>query len=576
MATIRQIETALANANRAGDKDAVVRLTQILDRAKAQGAPQGEMGWGEVASRALSNIPASAGKFASDIGQAVLNPFDTLQAVGDVGAGALREGARAVLPTPVFSALDSLGGQEAAQRASDSAIGVGQFYKDRYGSMEGFKRAIAEDPVGVAADLSLPVTGAGGVAVRAPGVVGRVGRVIQTVGRNMDPVTAAGNVARGGGRAVSAIGGWASGVGDVPLIEAFNARRAGGAREQALLSAMRDPAAPITDVVDEARANLEAFDRTVSNEYRSDIQSTRNSTAQVDWTPIRNAVNDVVVSMTTRGGRFYGGENARRTINRIINLIHDYRTNPSLQTPEALDALKQEISDMQITMGPGVTRSAGQGNRAATSVADAIRQEIIRLDPSYETTMRRYAQGKEISEEIQKSLGLSDKTTKDAALRKLQSTTRNNVQTNYGARNQLLDQIDPRGTLRATLSGQALNTWAPRGIARAGGAMAIPAVLASVGANPAMWVGAAAAAPFAMPRAVGEVAGLLGAGARRVDQVAAANPNAAAVARNATRREARYAAQEAGGIANETEAFMEDAKGNVYDRKGRMIRRGTK
>lgn len=563
MATIRQIETALANASRAGDKDAVVRLTQILDRAKAQGAPQGEMGWGEVASRAFSNIPSSAGKFASDIGQAVLHPIDTGNAMIALTAGGISRGVEAATGMDIFP----------ENNATMTADALGQFYKDRYGSWDGFKRSIAEDPVGVAADLSLPLTGAGGIAARAPGLTGRVGRVIQTVGRNMDPVTAAANTARGGGRAVSALGGWASGVGDVPLTEAFNARRAGGAREAALLTAMRDPGAPITNVVDEARGNLEAFDRQVSNDYRSGIQSTRNSTARVDWTPIRNAVNDVIVSMTTRGGRFFGGENARRTINRIVNLIHDYRTNPSMQTPEALDALKQEISDMQITMGPGVTRSAGQGNRAATGVADAIRQEIIRLDPNYETTMQRYAQGKEISEEIQKSLGLGDNTSRDAALRKLQSTTRNNVQTNYGARNQLLDQIDPRGTLRATLSGQALNTWAPRGIARAGGAAAIPAALLYAGANPGMLAATALAAPIASPRVVGEVAGLLGAGARRLDNLPAPVRRTAEEIGN---RGNRYAAQEAGGIANETEAFMEDAKGNVYDRKGRLIRRGSK
>ena len=236
--------------------------------------------------------------------------------------------------------------------------------------------------------------------------------------------------------------------------------------------------------------------------------------------------------------------------------------------------MKQEVADMQITMGPGVARSAGQGNRAATSVADAIRQEIIRLDPNYATTMREYAKGKEGSEEIQKALSLSDKASKDTALRKLQSTTRNNVQTNYGARNQLMDKIDPRGTIRATLSGQALNTLSPRGIARAGGAAAIPAAVAYAMSNPAMIGGTILAAPLAMPRVLGEVAGLLGAGARQVDKAKAASPQRLRdTVSAATGPGGRLTAQEVGGITNEAEAMLEGAQGDVYDRKGRLIRR---
>jgi hypothetical protein len=558
--TIRQIQTAIDNATRAGNQDAVVRLTQILEKAKAAGAPEGDMPWGEVAGRALTNIPSSAGKYASDIATAVMNPIDTADALLDVTAGGISRGIEGVTGLDIFP----------ENEATAKADAVGGFYKDRYGSMEGFKRALAEDPVGVAADLSLPVTGAGGIAARAPGMTGRVGRTVATIGRNMDPVSLAATTARGGGRAVAGLGGWASGVGDAPLAAAFDARRAGGVRQDTFLEQMRNPAAAVTDVVEEAGRNLDAFETNLGNNYRQGIQSTRQSTAQVDWTPIRNAVNDIELSLTTAGGRFYGGEAARRTINRIRNLIYDYRTNPSLQTPAALDALKQEISDMQITMGPGVQRSTAQANRAATSTADAIRQEIIRLDPNYETTMRDYARGKELSEEIQRSLSLNDRASTDTTLRKLQSTMRNNVQTNYGARSQLLDQIDPRGTLRAALAGQSLNTWAPRGIARAGGAAAIPAAAAYLLSNPGMVAGTALALPLAMPRVVGEVAGLLGAGRRQIDNLPAPVRRTAA---EVTSPRNRYAAQEAGGIANEVDAMLEDANGNVYDRKGRLIRR---
>lgn len=78
------------------------------------------------------------------------------------------------------------------------------------------------------------------------------------------------------------------------------------------------------------------------------------------------------------------------------------------------------------------------------------------------------------------------------------------------------------------------------------------------------------------PRLMGEVAGLLGTGARQADRLTNAMPQSVrSAAKASTGRPARFAAQEAGGIANEAEAMLEDAEGNVYDRKGRLIRRET-
>lgn len=561
MATIRQIEKALSNAQRAGDGDAVVRLTQILERAKASGAPQGEMGWGEVAGRALSNIPSSGAKFVSDIGQAVLNPIDTADAMLDAAAGGISRGIEGATGLDIFP----------ENKATATADAIGRFYADRYGSMEGFKRAIAEDPIGVMADLSLPVTGAGGVAARAPGIAGRTGRIIQSVGRNLDPITAAGNVVRGGGRAVGALGGWASGVGDAPLTEAFEARRAGGTREQRLLENMRNPNTRLADVVDEANANLDAFEASGRSAYQQGIQSTRNSLAPVNYVPIIQSAVDAMQTLMTRSGRFYGGPQARASMERMIDTLQAYATDPRLQRPEALDALKQELANMQITPGPGVSGDALQANRLVTRVVDAIRNELTRIDPNYATTMGNYAEMKGMFNEIQRALSVNDKASTDTTLRKLQSTMRNNVQTNYGARAQLMDVIDPNRTIRAALAGQALNTVAPRGIARAGGAAAIPAAIAYMTSNPGMVAATALASPLAMPRVVGEVAGLLGAGARRFDSLP---PSVRRTAAEVSSARNRYAAQEAGGIANEADAMLEDAQGNVYDRKGRLIRRG--
>lgn len=115
----------------------------------------------------IGNIPSSAMKFASDIAQPVLHPIDTATGLGNLGMG-------------IYEKLTP-GIQEHEQYA-DAA---GQFYKDRYGSMDSILDTLQSDPVGLVSDLSLGLTGAG-TAVKAAGMGGK----LQKLGMAVDPVNA--------------------------------------------------------------------------------------------------------------------------------------------------------------------------------------------------------------------------------------------------------------------------------------------------------------------------------------------------------------------------------------------------
>ena len=65
------------------------------------------------------------------------------------------------------------------------------FYQRRYGTMEGFKEALATDPVGVLSDVSTIATGGGSLAARAPGFLGKVGEAAKVAGQAVEPVGAA-------------------------------------------------------------------------------------------------------------------------------------------------------------------------------------------------------------------------------------------------------------------------------------------------------------------------------------------------------------------------------------------------
>lgn len=113
----------------------------------------------EVPGAALSNLPASAGRFVSGMAgglqQLVTSPVQTVSGlVGgalDIGAGALQN----VLPQPVVDVINKFDfDPDAAKRAVAAANRAGGALADRYGSYENVKRTLAEDPVGAAADLS--------------------------------------------------------------------------------------------------------------------------------------------------------------------------------------------------------------------------------------------------------------------------------------------------------------------------------------------------------------------------------------------------------------------------------------
>lgn len=112
--------------------------------------------WLDVPVEAVTNVVPSAINLASGIYEAVTNPVQTAKGIVDIGAGALQN----VLPQGVVDFVNRFDkNPEARNRAIAAADAVGGFYKDRYGSEEAFKKTMATDPVGFAADLSTLLSG---------------------------------------------------------------------------------------------------------------------------------------------------------------------------------------------------------------------------------------------------------------------------------------------------------------------------------------------------------------------------------------------------------------------------------
>lgn len=463
---------------------------QIQDVSRTSFA---EMGALDVAQRAVANVPASAGRMVQDIYQAVTSPVQTAKTVLDIGAGTLQN----LLPESLVRMI----GEDRPSRQVASQ--VGEFYKQRYGSEEGLKKAVATDPVGVMADLSTILTGGAAVAPRA------VSAPLRAAATAVDPLALTARATQQGanviGRAAAPVLGMTTGTGTEPIVQAFRAGAEGGERAKMFTENLRGTA-DMMAVLDVAKQNLDQIRLDRSNAYKANMANIKGDKTILDFSGIDKAVKDAFDKVSFKGQ--VKNQDAAAKLSEAQAIIDNWKQlNPSeFHTPEGMDALKQSVGQILEGLQPRTT-----SDTVIKGVYNSIKNEITKQAPTYAKTMRAYSESTDLIREIERSLSLNDKASADTAMRKLQSLMRNNVNTNYGQRLRLAQELETAGgrQMMPALAGQALSDLAPRGIQRA--TAPIGGIgLFSAGGLPAV----AGGALVSSPRVVGEAAYGAGVGAR--------------------------------------------------------------
>lgn len=439
------------------------------------------------------NTPANLGK----IGDAVLPPSANPDMAG---------GAEGVLSNTATA--PALADARAARVEETKPIrnALAEYADQRAGSPVRLRNTIITDPVGAALDAStiLPIGGAM-LPARAGALAGKAAAIV-------DPLTATGNVLKGAGKAGEVVGsnvlGMSTGAGPEAIRLAGRAGIEGGEKAKAFAENMRGDV-PITDIVNRAKSAVGELRQDRAAAYKSGMIDVSKDKTVLDFGPIEDAVGKAGEVGSYKGVTV--NRSAGETNGKIADIVNEWKAlDPTeYHTPEGLDALKRTIGDLR-----DATEQGTPSRVAADRVYNAVKAQIEAQAPTYAKVMEGYSKASEGLKEATRTFSLGDRATGDTAARKLTSSLRNNVQTNFGERERLLNVLaekDP--ALPSAIAGQSMNALAPRGLIGRGG---LAAAAGTAIANPLHLL----ALPGFSPRIVGEVVYAGGKAIGKVDDVA--------------------------------------------------------
>jgi hypothetical protein len=448
-----------------------------------------EKTWPQALMSGVASAPGSVYGLGEGLVKAVASPVKTLTTLQQLSRGIVQR----VLPAGL---VDALGRDERGDQVYDA---VAQHYIKQYGSEEGFKNAVANDPAAILADASTILTGGGSIISKIPGFAS-AGSKISSAGAAIEPLSATTKaVLPLVSSAVTGLSGGLTGVGSEPIKQAFRAGQEGGEASSLFTSNLRGTAQP-TDIVDTARAALASIRAQASKTYRENMAGVSNDKTVLSLDDTINSLNDSFNKFAAYKGQIKN-QSVAGALQSVDNKVQQWlKLDPDqFHTPEGLDQLKQSIGEILDGL-PAENRTA---YAAVKQVYDSVKKSVAQQAPDYAVAMDNYSKSADLLREMERALSLGNKASADTALRKLTSLMRNNVNTNYGERLRLGQMLDEAsgGQVMPAVSGQALSTVMPRGIQFATGP-ALTSSLALTGQLPQ----AVMAGVVSSPRVAGEVA----------------------------------------------------------------------
>ena len=417
---------------------------------------------GHAAYLGMGNLGHSAYGKAQALGHAVMNPSETLNALGQVGTGLYSK------------AKGMFVDQDPAEKAKNEAVlnAIGEHYGDTYGSMAGFKKTLATDPFDIGMDVASLVPGVGaagraaGLTADAAGAAGKIAQVGSAAGKAasmLDPIQAGlavgSKIAGGAGKAAD----WTatntqSVLSGVPKSLLEVARSAGATNDvenAAAYSKFSRGHGSISTIADTAEAAVDELKQDATQSYLSNKENLAKSQVQLPMTEIQNKLDELnqFAGYGSGNKRFSGSNVAVKDVNDQINATLN-SSDPTARTMIDLDNLKQSLQETASSL-PNGSRFQGK----ISDIANAVRDTIAQHDSTYAKMMDDWSNWKGQLANY-KGFGVNAKAADSANLAKMMRRIK------AGDTDLLttLSNTNAGKTLPYMLAGHAVTPWLAQGL----------------------------------------------------------------------------------------------------------------
>lgn len=461
-----------------GDGDKVVSAAPKPAAAGGFGADdkvvEKEPSWMQTAVGAVKNLPQSFAANVLEPAKEIMMPGASLispNAKGGIvdqakGIGNLVRAAGSFMSDPGSEIAVGLGESvkpgmgkeyEEAQkkeqgRGKKVLGGMYDYYKGRYGSEAGFKKALMQDPLSVAMDASVMLSAGETAAARLPGVA-KAGEIASRV---------AGKVVKAPAEGAAHVMGHLTGGGADAVKQAV---KAGFQKEGEFIEALNGKLPPeqTVQMASKAVANMR---KERNAQYQAAMKVLGENAEKIEPYKILQAWQDA-----QKFGHYEGFVTSERSVGldkKLVDILEDWYQRGQAEpgkfyTPEGIDALKKRVRSIK----NNIPFDMREDRAYVGSFEKMLKQQITEQVPVYDKIMKDYAQASEGLEEIERSLSLGDKATYDTGIRKLLSAMRNNANSNYGNRLKMVDKLEEYGAkgLKSRLGGMQMSSGMPRGLA---------------------------------------------------------------------------------------------------------------
>jgi len=480
----------IINGPEGAKQEEIEAKAKELYRPKAQPFNKEEidyenLGWDDVAAKAVFNLAPSTARMVGDIWDAVSNPIDTATTLTQVIGGGVRQ------------ALNQIPGVDVSNPENEKKFdAVVDYFADKYGTTGGFKKALAEDPASILADISAVFTAGGTAAAKTLGTASKVGQIaegVATQAAKLDPLTALATTTVKGtqlaGKGITKGLAFTAGVGEDAIKQAYKAGKEGGEALDNFTTNLRNAdTQSAVQILNDAQENLQALKQKRRDAYNEGMGKVSADKQRLPFDDIDAGLDRIRDRWRTQKG-IVKNESVKAVYDDMIKKVDEFKESGANSLAD-FDDLKQSLNSMWSKHS-----NSPEAIAAISEMTKTISNQIKKVSPEYAKTMKAYEDASDLLYQIQHSLSLGKKKPAEVSLKKLLSTMRNNVSTNYGQRYSLAEQLQDIGgkNIMSSLAGQELSSVMPkglRGVTTAGGlgvlgmggmlsAGAIPTLIAS-------------------------------------------------------------------------------------------------